>query len=278
VRRPNLNPDGYVKARDRLLSADRPLFDQIVRHRTHQEDMREMASGAALESASKTARMAGILYLGMMPLAIFTLWVRSTVSVPGDGAATARHVLESEAWLRAAILTWLGSQTLFIFLLLALYRLLAPVNGRQAMLMVVLGLVGVPIAFVNELCQFAALLLVSGADYLRAFETAQLQAAVPFVLRLHDHGLYIAHVFWGLWLVPLGCLVFRSGFLPRILGALLILAGAGYLVDCLRYVLMPDVAAPVTQFTAIGELLFPLWLLLRGVNVRRSERQAEASV
>jgi hypothetical protein len=240
--------------------------------------MHWMASGAALASASKTARTAGILYLGMMPLAIFTLWVRSTVSIPGDAAATARNVLESEAWLRAAILTWLGSQTLFIFLLLALYRLLAPVNGRQATLMVVLGLAGVPIAFVNELFQFAALLLVSGADYLRAFETAQLQAAVPFVLRLHDHGLYIAHVFWGLWLVPLGWLVFRSGFLPRILGALLILAGAGYLVDCLRYVLVPHVTAPVTQFTFIGELLFPLWLLVRGVDTARWEQRAASAL
>ncbi len=213
--------------------------------------------------------MAGILYLGMMPLAIFTLWVRASVGVPGDAAATARNVLAWDGWLRAAIVSWLASQTLFIFLLLALYRLLERVNVRHASLMVVLGLAGVPIAFLNEIFQFAVLVLVSGADYLKAFGPRELDASVMVLLRLHDHGLYIAHVFWGLWLLPLGCLVFRSGFLPRILGALLILAGAGYLVDFLRYVLLPDVQVTVTQFTFIGELLFPLWLVVRGINASR---------
>jgi hypothetical protein len=235
-----------------------------------------MPSEASPASASKTARIAGILYLGMMPLAIFTLWVRASVGVPGDAAATARNVRASEDWLRVAIVTWLASQTLFIFLLLALHRLLAPVNRSHASLMVVLGLAGVPIAFLNEIFQFAALVLVSGADYLGPLGAAQRDASVMLLLRLHDHGLYIAHVFWGLWLLPLGCLVFRSGFLPRILGTLLILAGAGYLMDFLRYVLLPDVELTVTQFTFIGELLLPLWLVVRGVDSRRWQRPAAA--
>jgi hypothetical protein len=237
-----------------------------------------MPSGAILKSPSKTARIAGILYLGMMPLAIFTLWVRASVGVPGDAAATARNVRASEDWLRVAIVTWLASQTLFIFLLLALYKLVAPVNRAHASLMVVLGLAGVPIAFLNEIFQFAALVLVSGADYLEPFGAAQRDASVMLLLRLHDHGLYIAHVFWGLWLLPLGGLVFRSGFLPQILGVLLIVAGAGYLVDFLRYVLVPDVELTVTQFTFIGELLLPLWLVVRGVDTRRWERRPTESV
>jgi hypothetical protein len=253
-------------------------FREAVRRRHHEDNMREMSSGAAVASASKTARIAGMLYLGMMPLAIFTLWVRFSVAVPGDAAATARNVLSSEGWLRAAIVSWLASQTLFIFLLLALYRLLEPVDRWLASLMVVLGLAGVPIAFANEIFQFAVLVIVSGADYLKPFGPAQLDAFVMVLLRLHDHGIYIAHVFWGLWLVPFGLLVFRSGLLPRILGALLILAGAGYLADFLRYVFAPNVQVTVTQFTFIGELLVPLWLVVRGVDTRRSGRRAAASV
>ena len=78
----------------------------------------------------------------------------------------------------------------------------------------------------------------------------------------------------GLWLLPFGSLVYRSGFLPRVLGVLLLVAGAGYLADFLRYVLAPDVNVTLTQFTFIGELLLPLWLVVRGVDVQRWEDRA----
>jgi len=233
-----------------------------------------MAGEATLGSPARTARAAGLLYVGMMPFAIVALAIRASVLVPGDAAATAANVAASSGWLRVAIVSWLISQTIFIFLLLSLYGLLAPVNGAQARLMVVLGLAGVPIAFLNEVNQCAALLLAGGAGYLHAFDPAQLHAALMLFLRLHDHGIYVAHVFWGLWLLPFGYLVYRSGFLPRFLGVLLLIAGAGYLADFLRYVLAPDVAVTLTQFTFIGELLLPLWLVVRGVDTRRWEERA----
>jgi hypothetical protein len=218
-----------------------------------------------------------VLYLGMMPFAIFTLWVRFSAVVPGDAAATAANVAAANGWFRAAIVSWLVSQTMFIFLLLRLYDLLEPVDNAQARSMVILGLLGVPVAFLNELNQFAALLLTGGAGYLRAFDPAQLHAALLLVLRLHDHGIYIAHVFWGLWLLPFGYLVYRSGFLPRLLGVLVLIAGAGYLADFVRYVLAPDLAITLTQFTFVGELLLPLWLVVRGVDARRWEELANGS-
>lgn len=228
-------------------------------------------------SPARTARVAGLLYLAMMPLAVFALWVRFGVVVPGDAAATAAKAAAAEPWLRAAIVSWLASQALFIFLLLKLYALFRPVHVERARLMVALGLAGVPIAFANELNQLAVLLLTSATTDVRAFDPAQVQSAVLFLFRLHDHGIYIAHVFWGLWLLPFGALVFRCGFLPRWLGVLLIVAGAGYLADFLRYMCFPRLEVTVTQFTFVGELLLPLWLVFRGGDAARWSSNVVAS-
>jgi hypothetical protein len=210
----------------------------------------------------------------MFPFAIFTIYVRSHVFVPGNAAATAKNIVASEGLFRSGVVSWLIGQTVFILLLLALYKLLKPVNTNHALLMVIFALVGVPIAFINELNQLAALLLLSGAGYLTVFEADQLHAQAMLFLDLHQHGISIAQVFWGLWLLPLGNLVFRSGFLPRILGVLLMIGGFGYLIDSVTFVLFPNFDATISQFTFIGELLLPLWLLIKGVNVEQWEKHA----
>ena len=143
--------------------------------------------------------------------------------------------------------------------------------------MVVFALVSVTIGFINKLNQIAALLLLSGADYLTAFTADQFQALVPLFLDLHEVGIMIAYIFWGLWLFPLGYLVFKSGFLPRILGILLMIGWFGYMLDFFTFFLFPDFNAtiqPVFQITGIGEFLFPLWLLIKGVNVEEWEKRA----
>ena len=140
--------------------------------------------------------------------------------------------------------------------------------------MVVLFLVSVPIAMLNMLNQFAALLLLSGADHLTVFTAAQLQALVPLFLDLHEQGVFIAQIFWGLWLFPLGYLVFKSGYIPRILGVLLIIAGIGYLIDSVTFFLFPNFDVTISLFTIWGELLFALWLLFRGVDVEQWEKRA----
>jgi hypothetical protein len=140
--------------------------------------------------------------------------------------------------------------------------------------MVIFLLVSIPIAMLNVLNQFAALLLSSGADYLTAFTADQLQALVPLFLDLHEHGIQIASIFWGLWLLPLGVLVYKSGFLPRILGVLLMIGFFGYLIDFFIFFLNLNFDAPIILLTSIGELLFPLWLLIKGVNVEQWEKRA----
>lgn len=120
----------------------------------------------------------------------------------------------------------------------------------------------------------AVLFLLSGKEYLASLPAEQLQAHVMFFLHMHEHGIQIGHIFWGLWLVPFGYLVFQSRFLPKVLGALLIVAACGYFIDLAIYWARPDLGVTVTQYTFIGELLLPLWLLVKGVNVEQWERRA----
>ena len=224
---------------------------------------------------NKTARIAGFLYLIIFPLNVFAMmYIPSNLIVPGDAATTANNIMASEGLFRSGIVSFLIGQTVFILLVLLLYKLLKPVNKNLAVLMVIFFLVGVPIAMLNVLNQFAALLLLSGADYLTAIGADQLHAQVMLFLNLHEHGIQIASIFWGLWLLPLGYLVFKSGFLPRILGVLLMIGFFGYLIDFFIFFLNLNFDAPIIQLTSIGELLFPLWLLIKGVNVEEWEKRA----
>ncbi len=222
----------------------------------------------------KTARTAGFLYVIMIPFALFGILWAATLTVPGDAAATANNIMASEGLFRLSIVSSLIVQVGHILLVLVLYKLLKPVNKNHALLMVIFMLVGVPIAMLSELNKFAALLLLSGADYLTAFTADQLQALVPLFLDLREYGIIIASIFWGLWLFPMGYLAFKSGYIPRILGVLLIIGGFGYLIDVALFIFLPSFG-PISVITGMGEtLIFPLWLLIKGVNVERWEKRA----
>ncbi len=226
-------------------------------------------------SINRTARLAGALYLGMAPFSIFgVIYVPSLLIVPGDAATTAGNIMASQMLFRSGIVSHLIGQTIFIFLVLTLYRLLKPVNKGHALLMVVLALLGVPIAVLNEVNHLAVLLLLGGTNYLTAFDPDQLQAQAMLFLDLRQYGILLAQIFWGLWLLPLGYLIFRSGFLPGILGVLVMIGCLGYLIDCVVLILFPTSAMTISQFTFVGELLFPLWLLFKGVNVEQWEHRA----
>jgi hypothetical protein len=223
----------------------------------------------------KTARVAGFLYLMLLPLGLFgILYVPSILIVPGDAATTANNIMASESLFRLSIMSALILQTVQILVVLVLYKLLKPVNKKHAVLMVIFILVAIPIAMLNELNKFAALLLLSGADYLTVFTADQLQALVPLFLDLHEHGVFIATIFWGLWLFPMGYLVFKSGYIPRILGVLLIIGCFGYLIDFFTFFVFPNFEVEIAVFTGWGEVLFPLWLLIKGVNVEQWEKRA----
>lgn len=233
-----------------------------------------MANHTAGASINRTARVAGFLYLLLLPLGIFGMAVSSGLVAPGDAATTAKNILASESLFRLGIVIALLVQIINIFVVLALYKILKPVGKNMALLMVMFLLLGVPIAMLNELNQFAVLLLLQGTNYLTAFTAGQLQALVPLFLDLHQFGISIAGIFWGLWLFPMGYLVFKSGFLPRILGVLLIIGCFGYLIDSFAVFLLPNYKASIALFTFWGEVLLPLWLLIKGVNVEQWEKRA----
>jgi len=236
-----------------------------------------MTAHTAETSPLVRARVAGFLYLFANLFAPFTLlYLPSRFILRGDAAGTADNIMASESLFRFGIVLNLFTFIGQIFLVLALYQLLHVVNKNMASLMVIFSLVAVPIAMLNEVNNLAVLLLMSGADYLNVFTAEQLQALMYFFLRLHSQELNIAQIFWGLWLFPMGYLVFKSGFLPRILGILLIIGCFGYVIQSFAAFLGYNVS--IIFFTSWGELLLLLWLLIKGVDAEQwKERELESA-
>ena len=234
-----------------------------------------MTNKVRIYSPQKTARVAAFVFLIIFFLGMSTeLFIRPGMIVPGDPTATVRNIATSEALFRLSLVSDLIRQTLLMLLPLILYKLLKPVNKTIASLMVIFYLVCVPITMLNELNHFAALLLLSGADYLRAFETDQLHALVMFFLDLRKYGTSIPQVL-SLWVLFLGYLVFKSGFLPRILGILLIIGGLCYTVQAVLFFLFPNFDLMIFGlFAIIGEMIFYLWLLIKGINVEEWNKRS----
>jgi Domain of unknown function (DUF4386) len=215
-------------------------------------------------------RQAGLLYVLTSIVGFFAMgYVPDHLIVHGNAAATASNIAAHEMLFRLGIAGQLIGSAAFIFVALALYELLKGVDRRQASLLVLLIVVSVPIAFLNEVNSVAALVLVRGPDFLAVFEKNQRDALAMLFLNLHHYGLVVAEIFWGLWLFPLGLLVYRSLFLPRFLGVWLILAGVAWVVLSLTGILLPQYANKVDSFSqpaVIGEIVFMFWLLLVGAK------------
>lgn len=215
-------------------------------------------------------RSAGLLYVVASVFGVFgLLYVPSKLIVHGDAAATVHNIAASETLFRLGIAANLIGQVLFIFVALALYDLLKPVNQRHALVMLTLILVAGPIALLNELNAIAALVLVRGADFLALTDQPQRDALAMLFLRLHGHGFDIAGIFWGLWLFPLGLLVYRSGFFPRILGVGLMVNCFAYPINSFTALVAPQYEAIVSRWTSplqFCELAFMLWLLIMGTR------------
>jgi len=222
------------------------------------------------QSQLKALRTAALLYLLLIISApVGLLYVPSTLIVPGDATATADHIRASEWLFRIGIGSELFHQAIAIFLVLALYRLFKPVNEQHAKLMVILGaLVSVPIMFINVLNEIAALILVNSADFLSVFSKSQLDALALLFLRLHEQGVEIVQLFWGLWLFPYGILVIRSGFIPRLLGVLLFIAGTALLAGSFTSLVLPQYGVLFGQIAMVldfGEFPIIFWFFIRAL-------------
>ncbi|MDQ6763659.1 MAG: DUF4386 domain-containing protein [Bacteroidota bacterium] len=219
-----------------------------------------------------TARVAGLLYLIVVLTGIFGLaYLPSKLIIWNNSSATFHNIVSSELLFQLGIVSELICWVLFLILPLVLYKLLCPVNKTYAILMVILAVVQVPISFINLLNKFAVLSLVSGANYLKAVANEQLQAQVLFYLDLYNKGNLINQIFWGLWLFPFGYLVFKSKFLPKILGIFLMAGCFGYLIDFVGSFFLPHynetiISSYITLPASIGEIGICLWLLVIGVK------------
>lgn len=227
-----------------------------------------------MDSIRRTARLAGAVYLGVVISGLFVLmYVPSRLFVSDNAAATVSNILAHQTLFRTYILAGVVSELLFITVVLMLYRLLKDVNHVQAAVMVLLVLLTAPLAILSSMNQVATLSFVRGDALLAVFDKPQRDALAALLLTIDDQGTVIAEIFWGLWLLPLGLLVFRSGFLPRFLGVWLIINGLAYLVISMTGLLLPQYVHTMflaAQPALIGELAFTLWLLIVGARVQRS--------
>lgn len=233
-----------------------------------------------MNSNKRTARVAGLLYLVVVLTGIFNLaYVPSKLIVWNDAAITFKNIEASETMFRVGVVSGLVCYMAFLFLPIVLYKLLKPVNEVCAMFMVLLAVVSVPVSFLNIRHQFDVLELVGNAGYLSVFRSEELHAQVLFYLHSYSSGNKIVSIFWGLWLLPFGWLVFKSGFLPKALGVLLMIGCFGYLVHFIAGFLFPNygetfIASIITKPGSIGEIGICLWLMIVGIRNKNRTRKA----
>jgi hypothetical protein len=227
-----------------------------------------------LTSLSKKARVAGLLYILASAVGYVRLiYISGALIVTGNAAATANNIAAHETLFRWGIVSYLLASVLFLFVTFALYRLLEGVDRGLAILMVILGgLMVTPLFFVNAVTDVGALLFARGADFLSVFDKPQRDAFAVLFLNLHHHLDLADAIFWGLWLIPFGLLVYRSRFLPRFLGVWLMIGCLGYLGFSFAGFLFPAYEDKAFTFGTpfrMGELATMFWLLIMGAKDQR---------
>ena len=219
----------------------------------------------------RIARVAGLWYLLLGITSGFSWMYITRIFVAGNAALTVNNILVSEPQYLMVIISNIVGQISFIFLVLALYHLLRHVNELQARLMLTLVVVSVPIMFINILFQTGALAVLRRADYLQVLSADQLSSLAMLFINLNLIGVHIAGIFWGLWLLPFGYLVYKSKYFPNILAVLLIISGVSYLIGSLTSLIIPEVYVVIEKFLslpeAIGELAMIFWLLIKGITI-----------
>lgn len=223
------------------------------------------------------ARIGGILYLMIIAAGAFgELFVRGTLIVSGNAAATAGNILASQSLWRAGIAGDILVHIFDIPLMLVLYLILKPVNRNLALLAVLFNLIQTAVLVANKLNLLMPLFLLGNADYLSSFAPNQLHALTQVFVRVHGYGFGIGLIFFGFACLVYGVLIFKSGYLPRILGVFMVIAGLSYLTNSFALLLAPTIASMIVPAILvpafIGELSLALWLLTKGVNIEKWER------
>ena len=224
------------------------------------------------------ARIAGVLYLVITIAAIIAhFYVPDTLIVPDDAAATASNIMDSESLFRFG---GIGGELVVllceIVLSIILYVLLKPVSNMLSLIAAVSRLIMTAVHGINLLNYFFVLLILTDSTYTASFDTDQQHALVSLFLDAHHYGFAIGIAFLTLHVFALGYLIYKSGYIPRILGVLFLIAGFGYLIDSIGILLLADYESPgfIALPIAIAEIAFPIWLLIKGVNIEQWTKRA----
>lgn len=222
-----------------------------------------------MNTSENPGRVAGSLYLLLLVAPLRMIYIPKTLFVHGDATTTASNIAAHETLFRLGMVSELFSAVALIFLVLAFYRLFSGVNRTHAVLLGILGgVLPAGINFVNVVNDAAALILVRGADFLTVFDKPQRDALAMLFLRLHGQQTIAAEILWGLWLLPMALLVYRSGFLPKFIGVWLAINGIAYLATSFAGLLWPQYESMVSSVTfpaLFGELVLMGWLVIKGV-------------
>lgn len=223
-----------------------------------------------LQENKRLARIAGLWYLVLAIGAGYSWMYISKTFVAGSAASTVQHILSTEPQYILSIIFSIVGQVAFMFTALYLYRLLKGVSKTQALLMLTLVLVAVAIMFVNIIFQTSALVFLNRTDYFTAFSKAQVAELASMFLHLNIIGVYVVDIFWGLWLLPLAYLVYKSKFIPQIIAYVLVLSGIAYIADSMSFIINQDFHTSLKAYLslpeALGEITLLLWLLIKGVR------------
>jgi hypothetical protein len=235
-----------------------------------------MIERIAEASLRPRARITGVVYLLYFLTAVFGMFFMRGLVVSGDAAATANNLLAHQPLFRLGLATGLIATACYIAVTALFYGLFKPVNRSLSLLAAFFSLVGCAILAFASLFQLASLVVLGGDQYLNVFKVEQLRALAFLFLDLYGQGVNVCFVFFGVYCLLIGYLIFRSAFLPRILGVLMAFAGLGWLTF-----LSPPLANYLSPYVLVlgflAELSLMLWLLVRGVNVPRWKEQASAA-
>ncbi|MFZ2782858.1 MAG: DUF4386 domain-containing protein [Sediminibacterium sp.] len=229
-----------------------------------------------MKTNKNTARAAGLIYLVVIITGMFSLaYVPQKLIDWNNGRVTLNNITASRFLFRLGIYSSAVCYVAFTFLPLVLYKFLRTVNESHARAMVLLSLLSVPLSFNNLQYKYAALTLTGKASFLQNISIAELQSKLMFSLHQYNDGILLATVFWGLWLFPFGLLVYRSGFIPKFLGVLLMLGSIGYLINFTGNTLLENYAQIgigkyIGMLPAVAEIGICFWLLFFGLKARRN--------
>jgi hypothetical protein len=217
-----------------------------------------------------TARIAGVLYLiNAITAAFGIIIIPAKLILPDNVAATVQNIISNEFLFRCSILSSFVSQIVFVFLALTLYKLFEKVSTFHVRTLLTLVVISIPIAFFIIFNQISALSILK-ENFMTSFEQVQQYSLAMSKLKMYENGIVVIGIFWGLWLIPFGQLVYKSDFIPKVFGILLIAGGISYLIDVITFILIPEFHVQTNILVAItssiAELSMVLWFLIKGIK------------